>query len=436
MAVDASVFFFGGFLSNPFVLLMSGAQSDCFQVLYELVQLTLLLDKVHLLLDLSSVSSRHWQGWMQLIVARALAMGRAAFPLFTISPESSPEELTSFIASYDIAKKHITDRAEMVQRQTLATNVVANTCESSTLRSFKGRKDDSDSYTTPDGERPSLFARHIRMSTEDSASLGLHSRQHSFVSYSTPRLNQTEAKPAAILPDSGSKRFVVFVAGLHRASPVVQGCLLRILDRCQVVSDGVPVCLTGNLTVIATLEEHAAGSLDHALRERFILSYALPCDAFQRTTEIALATLPALWESQASLNEVVKRVETVTINFAVESYLQRAFAAVRQNVAIGFQLPQWQTSRHLILVAKAYAVLQGRDYVTPQDIVVTIEYVLPHRISLSPGVMINEEPWGLLVNFSDPCSTGALVQDSATKSLLAQTAQLVRSIVATVLAPL
>lgn len=46
-----------------------------------------------------------------------------------------------------------------------------------------------------------------------------------------------------------------------------------------------------------------------------------------------------------SLNEVVKRVETVTINFAVESYLQRAFAAVRQNVAIGFQLPQWQTSR-------------------------------------------------------------------------------------------
>ena len=51
----------------------------------------------------------------------------------------------------------------------------------------------------------------------------------------------------------------------------------------------------------------------------------------------------------------------------------------------------------LLLVARAFAVIDGRDYVTPEDVKAIAEPVLAHRISVKPELWMNKISGGTIV---------------------------------------
>jgi MoxR-like ATPase len=53
---------------------------------------------------------------------------------------------------------------------------------------------------------------------------------------------------------------------------------------------------------------------------------------------------------------------------------------------------------HLLLVSKAYASLQGRDYLTPDDIQEVIHPVLRHRLLVKPEAQIDGKTSDLIIN--------------------------------------
>mmetsp|Transcript_56501 Transcript_56501/g.92908 ORF Transcript_56501/g.92908 Transcript_56501/m.92908 type:complete len:111 (+) Transcript_56501:179-511(+) len=50
---------------------------------------------------------------------------------------------------------------------------------------------------------------------------------------------------------------------------------------------------------------------------------------------------------------------------------------------VGFYFPHWNVVRHLTTMAKAWALLQGRNFVVPFDVATVAVFVLTHRITLS-----------------------------------------------------
>eukprot|EP00668_Euglena_longa_P031986 GGOE01041265.1.p1 GENE.GGOE01041265.1~~GGOE01041265.1.p1 ORF type:complete len:413 (-),score=83.58 GGOE01041265.1:115-1353(-) len=408
------------------------------QTLYDLVRMALLVDEAHLLLDTSSVSSLPWQAWIQITVAHALTLSRTHCPLFAITPDTTIEELGGFISSYDIAKKQITERAEIAHRQTVGLDCSANFTELQEVGKVR-KETDVDAHSTPrmDPESRLLHPSILHLSLEESTSFS-HHRQHSVAStFNTPKgipRLRDRALSEVYGAEAVTKRFAVLICHLHRASPTVQQCLLTALEHCQVTVGGASVHLTGNLTVVATMEDVAA--VGHELRERFMLaSFVSPTivhPPIERTTQ----SLPPLWDCQQRLAELSKTVEAVTISPAVESYLRRLIAVVRQSPAVGFEFPNWRVTRHLTAISKAYAVLQQRDFVVPSDVSAVALHTLPHRLNIAEGVTLDEYLWGSVALMAHPCSTDASSEEDLCDASLHRRLQLVEGLLAGVALPL
>eukprot|EP00667_Euglena_gracilis_P012242 EG_transcript_12564 len=408
-------------------------------ILYDLIRAALLVDEAHVLLDTSSVHSLPWQPWIQTIVTRALTLGRAHCPMFNMTSDTTVEEIVGFIASHDIAKKQITERAEIAHRQTMGPDFGLSLTE--VYDAGRQRKEaDTDLHSTPrmDFEARPVHSSFIHLSLDESSSV-IHHRQQSVASTFTtpktiPRLRD-RALSEAFGAEAAPKRFAVLVCHLHRAAPAVQQCLLTALEHCQLTLGGTSIQLRGNLTVVATTENIAAVS--HLLREHFILATLVSPGALQSAPEDVTAAVPALWDGQQRLAELCKTVESVALSPVVECYLRRLVSVVRQSFAVGFEFPNWRIIRHLTIISKAWAVLQQRDFVTPSDVFAVAHHTLPHRLSIAARVTLDEYLWGSVALLTDPCSTDVEEDEEAVgDASLHRRLQLVKGLLAAVAPPL
>jgi MoxR-like ATPase len=201
------------------------------------------------------------------------------------------------------------------------------------------------------------------------------------------RSNEFEFRPGPVFAN------ILLVDEINRASPKTQSALLECMQERQVTIDGVSYQLPPPFMVMATqnpIEYEGTYPLPEAELDRFTMRIAigyppLPDEA-QMLSEQATDTPIDRLECVASAQEVLDGIEDAKRVFVEES-LNRYIVALLRQTRSDNRLYLGASPRAgiaLLRVAKARALVLGRDYVEPDDIKAVAPTVLAHRLILAP----------------------------------------------------
>lgn len=180
---------------------------------------------------------------------------------------------------------------------------------------------------------------------------------------------------------------------INRASPKAQSSLLEIMEEFQVSIDGHTYPLPQPFMVLATqnpVETYGTYHLPEAQMDRFImkisLGYPLPQEEFdilarnEYENPVASLTPVATIEEICALQEQAKQINAVA---SIKQYIINIVTATRNNEFITLGASP-RGSIALFKAAKAFAFIEGRDFITPDDVRRFAVPVLAHRLMLSP----------------------------------------------------
>jgi len=183
---------------------------------------------------------------------------------------------------------------------------------------------------------------------------------------------------------------VLLADELNRTTPRTQSALLEAMAERQVTIDAVPYRLAETFFVIATqnpIDSHGAYPLPEAQRDRFAIKLRLgyPDRAAQLEILEAATAEPAAAASDSAvlpleaLAGIQRSVAKVRLHPKVREYLVDLVGATHRDPSVQLGVSPrgmlyWQR------LAQAWAVLQGRDFVTPSDIAHVAEPVLSVRL--------------------------------------------------------
>jgi MoxR-like ATPase len=201
------------------------------------------------------------------------------------------------------------------------------------------------------------------------------------------RSNEFEFRPGPVFTN------LLLVDEINRASPKTQAALLESMQENQVTIDGVTHALPHPFMVMATqnpIEYEGTYPLPEAQLDRFTMRIAIGYPPLseeakmltEQTVEPPLDTL----EPVTSAEELLGVVEDARRIFVEES-LNRYVVALLRHTRSDPRLYLGASPRSgiaLLRVAKARALLDERDYVTPDDVKAVAEAVLSHRLILAP----------------------------------------------------
>ena len=178
---------------------------------------------------------------------------------------------------------------------------------------------------------------------------------------------------------------------INRTSPKTQSALLEVMEEGNVTVDGVTRPLPKPFTVIAT--ENPLGSsgtqmLPESQLDRFMvcLSMGYPehdaaVDILKENSKQPLLRL----QNAISVEEFMDlraKTNDMFVHDAIYEYIVTLVEGTRTSDLFSMGASP-RGSIALLRMAKAMAVLNGRDYVTPEDIRVVFYDVLGHRVKLS-----------------------------------------------------
>jgi MoxR-like ATPase len=184
---------------------------------------------------------------------------------------------------------------------------------------------------------------------------------------------------------------------INRATPKTQSALLEAMEERQVTVDGQTHALPRPFMVLATqnpIEYEGTFPLPEAQLDRFLLritlGYPSKSDEIiimdrQQLTHPIEETCKVMDATElASLQEAVKRVY---VDPAVKEYLVSVVEATRVHADVYLGASP-RGSLGLFRAGQAWAALQGREYVTPDDIKSLAVPVLAHRLIVSPAARV------------------------------------------------
>jgi MoxR-like ATPase len=189
---------------------------------------------------------------------------------------------------------------------------------------------------------------------------------------------------------------------INRTPPKTQAALLEAMEEKQVTVDGKLLPLSPVFTVIATqnpIEYEGTYPLPEAQLDRFLLKLdvAYPdSDAeiriYQRYqagagAETRLETVQPVLTSTALL-EMRQMIGAVNVREELFGYVRQIIQATRNHPLLTLGASP-RGGVYLLLTAKAYAALQGRDYLIPDDLQEVIYPVLRHRLLVKPEAQLN-----------------------------------------------
>ena len=196
---------------------------------------------------------------------------------------------------------------------------------------------------------------------------------------------------------------VLLVDEINRAMPKTQSALLEAMAEQQVTIDGVTRRLGDPFLVLATenpIEQEGTFPLPEAQLDRFFLRTALGYPG--EDDEVAIVEQQLRVHPLESLRPVIgveevnvlrAAVQDVYIDPALRRWAIRLVRATRESegIAIGASV---RGSLALERAARAWALLDGRDYVTPVDVEHLFLPVLMHRIVFTPSFVANAREVG------------------------------------------
>ncbi|WP_448616615.1 AAA family ATPase [Modestobacter sp. URMC 112] len=195
---------------------------------------------------------------------------------------------------------------------------------------------------------------------------------------------------------------------INRAPAKVQSALLEVMAERQVSIGGVTHPLPDPFLVLATqnpIESEGVYPLPEAQRDRFLLKVLVdyPTPEEEREIVYRMGATPPTAQPVLGPDDVRRLQHTareVFVHHALVDYVVRLVVATRSPMEHGMpDVAGWVTygaspraSLGLIAASRALALVRGRDYVLPQDVLDVTADVLRHRLVLSYDALADGVP--------------------------------------------
>ena len=180
---------------------------------------------------------------------------------------------------------------------------------------------------------------------------------------------------------------------INRATPRTQAALLEAMQEQQVTVDGVTRDLPRPFLVLATqnpIEYEGTFPLPEAQLDRFLMRLSLGYPSRMDERQI----LTNLWREHpiTKIGKVVdgsamlslqKKVWDVNVDDTLQEYIVALAEATRNHADLSLGVSPRGTLA-LLKAAQAFAGIQGRDYVIPEDIRTLVPLTMAHRLILKP----------------------------------------------------
>jgi len=181
---------------------------------------------------------------------------------------------------------------------------------------------------------------------------------------------------------------------VNRTPPKTQAALLEAMQERQVTVEGETFALPEPFHVLATanpIEYEGTFPLPEAQLDRFLLRVSFGYPSAAQEYDVLARRLARQREEivldavtdQAGLLEAQSAIETVQVDESVARYCVALAAATRSHHEV-LTGSSPRGSLGLVLSARAWAVIRGRDYVVPEDVKAVARTVLAHRITIKP----------------------------------------------------
>ncbi|MCX4091458.1 AAA family ATPase [Nocardia sp. alder85J] len=193
---------------------------------------------------------------------------------------------------------------------------------------------------------------------------------------------------------------------INRAPAKVQSALLEVMAERHVSIGGKTYPMPDPFLVMATqnpIESEGVYPLPEAQRDRFLFKVVVDYPSVEEEREIIyrMGVTPPEPKRILEPTELIRlqRVAANTfVHHALVDYVVRVIAATRKPAESGMDdVAGWvaygaspRASLGIIAAARAVALIRGRDYVVPQDVVEVIPDVLRHRLVLSYDALADE----------------------------------------------
>lgn len=186
---------------------------------------------------------------------------------------------------------------------------------------------------------------------------------------------------------------------INRTPPKTQAALLEAMQERQVTVEGHTFPLPQPFHVLATanpVEYEGTYPLPEAQLDRFLMRVSFGYPSLDEEWRILESRMERRQEEQTlrqvataeQLLQMQRAVEATDVDESVGRYCLALTAATRTHgdVLLGAS-PRGALG--LLLCSRAYAVVSGRDYVTPEDVKAVAPAVLSHRVTVRPELWMS-----------------------------------------------
>ncbi len=191
---------------------------------------------------------------------------------------------------------------------------------------------------------------------------------------------------------------VVLADEINRTSPKTQAALLEALEEGSVTTDGMTRELQDPFFVMATqnpIEYGGTYPLPEAQLDRFLFKFKIGYPSKREELEVLnrvekkhpIEDLKEVLTLDDLLN-MQKEVVNVYVDETVKTYIINLVTATRKHHAVYLGASP-RASIALMKAGQAYAYMQNRDYVIPDDIKFLAPYALGHRILLNSDAKLS-----------------------------------------------
>ncbi|MDT0015787.1 MoxR family ATPase [Listeria swaminathanii] len=214
------------------------------------------------------------------------------------------------------------------------------------------------------------------------------------VSIFNPETREFEFRPGPVMGN------IVLADEINRTAPRTQAALLEGMAENSVTVDGITRKLADPFFVMATqnpIEYEGTYALPEAQLDRFLLKINIGYPTVEE--EMQLLTLKQYQDPLDQTKQVVtleellnlkSKAKQVFIDDVLKNYIIRLVDASRKHPSVSLGISP-RGSLAFMQAAQAFALIEGRDYVIPDDIQYLAPYIFTHRLILKSEAYYNEE---------------------------------------------
>ncbi len=201
---------------------------------------------------------------------------------------------------------------------------------------------------------------------------------------------------------------IILADEINRASPKTQSALLEAMQERQVTIEGSTMKLPIPFMVLATqnpIEFEGTYPLPEAQVDRFLMRIEIGYPSRQETIQI-LKRLREIYEwnvtpvvDENSIRDIMQSLWSVNVDDSVRGYIADIVEATRKHPAVKLGGSP-RAAMALQTASTAIAMIEGRDYVVPDDVKRVAPFILPHRIVLTQEAVLDGANQSTVADFS------------------------------------